>query len=398
MALAAVVVAAVLGWRALSGERRDATRYRTEAVDQGDLVERVTAVGTLQALVQVDISSQVSGRVSKLYTDFNARVRRGEPLAEIDPTTFQAAAGQARAQLAAARAKLAADRATAGAAELSLRRAEELRRGNFNSQADLDGARALLDAARASLDADEAQIAQAAEALRLAQANLSYTVIRAPIDAVVISRAVNVGQTVAASLQAPILFVLAEDLARMQVLANVDEADVGRLREGMRAAFTVDAFPGETFGGTIRQIRFSPVTVQNVVTYVAAVEVQNPELKLRPGMTATVEVVTRERRGEVRIPNAALRYHPPAVAPAKAPGAKGPPPSGANHGGEPPAGGGRVGRLYVLRVGRPVLELVRLGASDGRRTELVAGQVQLGDRVIVEATPEGGAGRRFKIF
>ncbi|MBI2892294.1 MAG: efflux RND transporter periplasmic adaptor subunit [Deltaproteobacteria bacterium] len=381
----------VLAFRALARERGDGTRYRTQGVDRGDLLERVTAVGTLQAVVQVDVGSQVSGRILRLHADFNSPVRRGDLLAELDPAVFSATVGQARAAAAAARAKLAADTATVSAAELALQRAQDLQRGRFGTQAAVDDTRAALTAALAAVEGDRALISQATEALRLADANLAYTRIRAPIDGVVIARNVNVGQTVAASLQSPVLFVLAQDLSRMQVLANVDEADVGRLREGMSASFSVDAFPGEPFRGSITQIRYSPVNVQNVVTYVAVIEVSNPERKLRPGMTATVEIVTRERHGVVRIPNAALRYHPPPDTRSKAKVRRADP-------GSPPPGPGRVGRVHVLRHGVPELVVVRLGATDGVRTELVAGDVRPGERAVIEAVLAGGAGRRFKIF
>jgi HlyD family secretion protein len=281
------------------------------------------------------------------------------------------------------------------------------------AQADAETAQATAEAARASVQAADGAVAQAQAALDEAAVNLAYTHIHSPTDGVVISRSVDVGQTVAASLQAPTLFVIAEDLAKMQVDTSVSEADVGRLRAGMPATFTVDAYPGEPFRGTVRQVRNAATTTQNVVTYDAVIDVANPELKLKPGMTASVTFVYAERKDVVKVPNAALRFRPQAGTPgferasgAVPPRSAAPPPGGLmGLGGPPPGPGGpppgpaaqaaapRAARgaspartVWAVRDGRPVPVQVEIGLSDGSATELVKGELREGDRVVTDAT------------
>ncbi|HEY6098021.1 MAG TPA: efflux RND transporter periplasmic adaptor subunit, partial [Anaeromyxobacter sp.] len=282
------VLAAALGvWRWGAGSRGGALSFETARVDRGRIVAKVTATGTLSALVTVQVGSQVSGRIASLDADFNSPVRKGQVIARIDPQLFQAAVEQARANAVAAQGNLAKAKAQALDAERQLERARTLAERRLVAPADLDTAQAGADAAKASVQAAEGTLAQARAGLNQAEVNLAFTRIVSPTDGVVISRNVDVGQTVAASLQAPTLFVIAEDLGKMQVDTSVAEADVGRLQAGMPASFTVDAFPGEVFRGTVRQVRNAPQTVQNVVTYDAVVDVSNPDLKLKPGMTAT---------------------------------------------------------------------------------------------------------------
>ncbi|HVI92482.1 MAG TPA: efflux RND transporter periplasmic adaptor subunit, partial [Anaeromyxobacter sp.] len=287
LALAAALVAGGLAvYR--SFHRPPALTFETQPADRGGVVAKVTATGTLSALVTVQVGSQVSGRLAQVLVDYNSPVKKGQLIARIDPQLFEAAVEQARANLVAARGNLAKARAQAIDADRQAKRSATLAEQKLVSEADRDTAQANADAARAQVEASNGDVAQAEASLHQAQVNLAYTRIVSPTDGVVISRNVDVGQTVAASLQAPTLFVIAEDLSRMQVDTNVAEADVGKLQDGMDATFTVDAYPTERFRGKVRQIRNAPQTVQNVVTYDAVIDVPNPDLKLRPGMTANV--------------------------------------------------------------------------------------------------------------
>jgi HlyD family secretion protein len=418
--LIAVAVLAVAGgvafWRYRTSTRDGTFKYETAAVDRGRVVARVTATGTLSALVTVQVGSQVSGTISSLTADFNTHVHKGQVIARIDPRLFQAAVDSARANVVAAQGNLAKAKAQAADAQHQLGRTRELADRKLVAQADLDTAQANADALTASVTAAEGAVAQTQAALSQATLSLAYTSIVSPTDGVVISRSVDVGQTVAASLQAPILFVIAEDLAKMQVDTSVAEADVGRLSAGMPATFTVDAYPGQVFQGTVRQVRNAAQTVQNVVTYDAVVDVQNPELKLKPGMTATVTFVYAQRDDVVRVPNAALRFRPPPGMPrpqvtsAAGPGGDAPRGGAAADegtprarpggtagapGGAPDAPGGTPGDLrrtvWVLRNGQPEPVNVRTGISDGSLTELVKGELSPGDVVITDASGRAGA-------
>ncbi|HET9595459.1 MAG TPA: efflux RND transporter periplasmic adaptor subunit, partial [Anaeromyxobacteraceae bacterium] len=365
------------------------------------IVAKVTATGTLSAIVTVQVGTQVSGTVASLGADFNSRVRKGQRIAKIDPALFEAAAQQARANLAAARGNLAKARAQAVDGRRQAQRTIALARDHLVAQSDADTAQATADADDAAVVAAEGAVEQARAALHQAEVNLAYTDIVSPTNGIVISRNVDVGQTVAASLQAPTLFVIAEDLAKMQVDTSVAEADVGRLRDGMPAAFTVDAHPADLFRGTVRQIRNAPQTVQNVVTYDAVIDVANPELKLRPGMTANVTFVYAQKEDVVRVPNAALRFRPPpamleqsggtAVRPGR--GRAGPPPRGPAQG---PGDDGATPRtpadrrpVWVVRGERAEPLEIRTGLSDGSVTEVVEGALAPGDAVVTDAI--GGA-------
>jgi HlyD family secretion protein len=354
-----------------------ALRFETAIVDRGAISARITATGSLSPVITVQVGSQVSGRIQRLEVDYNSPVHRGQLLALIDPALFTAAEAQARANLSAARANLVKAQAQARDARRQLVRQRQLAEHKLIAEADLDTAQTNAEAADATAVACRAAIAQAAAALQQASTNLAYTRIYSPIDGVVISRNVDVGQTVAASLQAPTLFLLAEDLKRMQVDTSVAEADVGRLREGMAATFTVDAYPSEVFRGTIRQIRNSPQTLQNVVTYDAVIDVVNDDLKLKPGMTANATVVHAERRDVLRVPNAALRFRPP-------------PGLAASEVRPPGAAQTRDRRVvFVLRGGSPVATPIRTGVSDGTVSELVEGDLRAGDLLVVEAISSG---------
>ena len=302
------VVAAAL-YFALRG-RGEATQYTFGAVDRGDVVEVVGATGTLEAVTTVQIGSQVSGTIQSLYADFNSQVKKGEVIARLDPAIFQARLGQAEANLVAARANLDRAKATVDDSRLKFERAKELAGQKLVPQSDLDTAKSNYDGAVAAVKAAEAAVSQSVASVNQAKLDLSHTVIDVPIDGVVISRNVDVGQTVAASFTAPVLFTVANDLSRMRVNASIDEADVGRVREGQDVLFHVDAYPERDFWGRVEQVRLNPTTVSNVVTYNTIVAVDNSNLLLRPGMTATVSVQVRKAENALRVPASALRFRP----------------------------------------------------------------------------------------
>src|SRR5688572_4548914 len=344
----AIAVLAAGGWywydsRGGEGE----VRYRTAKVERGPIAAVVVASGTLNATTTVQVGSQISGQVKEIHADFNSAVKKDQVIARIDPSTFELRVNQARADLdsaegavAVARAGLAAQQAELGRVKVTLadaqrdvERKKQLVDKKFISPADLDKAVVVLDTTREQLKAVQAQIkvseAQVSSAraavkqreslLKQAQVDLERTIIRAPVDGTVILRDVDAGQTVAASLQAPVLFTIAQDLRDMQVEAAIDEADVGRLRVGMPASFAVDAFPRRNFTGEIKQIRKSPQNVQNVVSYTVVISAANPDMALLPGMTANVRVVVENRAAALKVPNAALRWRPPGAADARAP-------------------------------------------------------------------------------
>ena len=390
MTLIAVVLAVACG-------RKQAVSYRTEPVTRGPVSEIVNATGDVSAIVTVNVGSQVSGIIDKLFVDFNSLVKKDQVLATLDPRLFQAQLEKADASLASARANVEKAQAAAADSDRIAVRQEELRKQGLIAQADLDTALATRDQNRAALSAAKAAVLQAKADRDMAAANLAFTKITSPIDGIVVSRAVDVGQTVAAAFQAPTLFLIANDLTKMQILANIDEADVGKVREGLEARFTVDAFPGETFTGRIRDVRQAPTTIQNVVTYPAVIDAPNPDRKLRQGMTASVTIVSARKDDALRVSNAALRWKDDDN-PAPEPQRQGPPPlartasaaaRGARDGSaQPPPG--RPGRVYKLEEGKAVPVLVRVGLSDGQRTEVLDGLAE-GDRVIVGGGDSSGA-------
>ncbi len=423
-----IAAAAAAGWIGVTRSReRDPFAFETVKVDRGRVVAKVTATGTLSAIVTVQVGSQVSGTIAALHADFNSTVKKGELVAKIDPRLFDAAVEQARANLAAAEGNQSKAKAQAVDAERQADRASALLARKLIAQADCDTARANADADAAAVDAAAGAVSQAKAQLHQAEVNLAYTDIRSPTDGTVIARNVDVGQTVAASLQAPVLFLIAEDLRKMQVDTSVAEADIGKLQPQTRATFTVDAYPNETFTGTVRQIRNSPQTVQNVVTYDAVIDVENPDLKLKPGMTANCTFIYADKENVLRVPNAAMRFMPPPEVLARfdlgppggdaaarharsggdgggaggAGGAggtggtagRGGPGGGGPRGGEGgPPRGGRGGQrgdpthriVWVLRDGKPVRMPIKTGVTDGSTTEIVEGEIQEGDAVITD--------------
>jgi HlyD family secretion protein len=383
--IALVGALAVAGVRVAASRSGTPVHYETAAVDRGSLDAKVTATGTVSAIVTVQVGSQVSGRIDKLFVDFSSPVTKGQIVATIDPALFNAAVEQARANHLSALAGLEKARTQRTQADRQFARARLLHHDGLVSQSDLDVAEAAAWAATADVEAGKANVVQAKAAFDQARLNLGYTTISSPISGVIISRNVDVGQTVAAALQAPVLFTIAQDLTKMQVDTNVAEADVGKLREGMNVTFTVDAYPGRPFPGHVRQVRDAATTVQNVVTYDAVIDFDNLQKLLKPGMTATVTFVYEHRDDVVRLPNAALRFKPDAATVAAMSGQKAP-------GAEPPSkGDDRF--VWLLRDGHAASRRVKVGISDGSSTEITAGDVREGDAAVVEASGDVASGK-----
>lgn len=478
LAAVLLVAATFWFWARDNGDGR-ADDYITVPVERGSLKNSVAATGTVQAVLTVQVGSQVTGRIASLHADFNSVVKKGQVLARIDPANFDAQLDRARADLSDARAgvrtadaavanqkaNLQAAKVGAQDAQRALKKAEELDEQQIVSTRDLEIAQAAFDqgtarvdqavaevqSAEAALEQSKARVDQAQAAVKVAEINRYYTVITSPVDGVVISRSVDVGQTVSASLQTPTLFTIANDLTKMQVVASVDEADIGSITPQAKVSFTVDAFPGETFTGDLNQIRLNPEAQQNVVTYNVIVDVANPDLKLRPGMTANTTFTIAERQDVLRLANAALRYWPEGVSRDREREliAQSVPVGGAHRGPEQrngPAGGGarpdadghpdqpgghRASRpvtpvetgpepsgtgidagtvirfpaarrsvprprvVWILGSDhRPQPHVVQIGISDGSASEVVEGDLKAGDMVVVgrNASPDAQAG------
>jgi HlyD family secretion protein len=422
----ALAVSAIVGYLYYR-QRQLPVRYLTARVERGRIAATVNATGTVNAVVTVQVGSQVSGNIQQLFVDYNSPVTEGRIIAQIDPASFATRVSQARATLAStqasvqvaqatvenshaavetaranadsARANIEKSKVALADARRTLERNQVLLHQALIARSDVDAAQTAYDSAVAQLKLSEAQyeaavgqvksstaqarlaeaqlaaaraqVEQARAALQAAKLDLEHTTIRSPVKGIVVSRNVDVGQTVAASLQAPTLFLIAQDLTRMQVDTNVSEADIGQVREGQRATFTVDAYPNTTFTGRVVQVRNAPITVQNVVTYDAVVEVPNPELRLKPGMTANVTFVIAERADVLKVPNAALRFQPPAVEPQ------------AVRLRQDATGAGRPGGVWILDAqGRPELRPLTLGVADDTYTEVLSGDLQAGQEVI----------------
>jgi HlyD family secretion protein len=396
--IASIVVATV----ACKGGGKNNEQFRTEKVDKGNVTMTVTSTGTLSAVTTVQVGSQVSGVIARLYADFNSHVKRGQLLAELDPTPFQQQVEQRQADVTKAKVE-------AANAKISYERQSRLVKAGLTPQADLD-------AAKATYEGGQAQVQQATAALQQALTNLRYTKIISPIDGVVVDRQYDVGQTVAASFQAPTLFSIAQDLTKMQVQADVDQSDIGRIQMGQPVRFTVDAYPDEEFRGRIAQIRLNATVTQNVVSYPVIVQVPNPDEKLRPKMTANVTINVATVPNVMRIPNAALRFKPDttetagatstAAAQRTASARESAPAGGQSGPGERGLAGFGRGRgaagaagvlggmnrpaepkrqtVYLLGADqKPKAAQVRTGITDGHFTQIVDGDVKVGDPVIV---------------
>ena len=373
-------------------------RFKTATVERGDLVVKVTATGQLQPVTQVDVGTEVSGTIDEVLVDFNDRVTKGQVLARLDPDTFTAKKRQAEAALALALAGVKEAEATAIETASKLRRVQDLIAKRMSSQEELDTAAGAARRAEAALAVAKAKVEQSQAQLDADSRTLVKSEIRSPIDGTVLKRQVEPGQTVAASLQTPVLFTLAEDLTQMELNVAVDEADVGQVAAGLKAEFTVDAYPNRRFPATITQIRYAPETINGVVTYAALLALENDDLSLRPGMTATAEILAREVQDALLVPNTALRFSPPSASKGGAKADNGglvgmllprrPPSSRTSTPKEPKAGKGA--KVWVLRDGQPEAIPVETGATDGNLTEILAGGLETGTEVLVELE-RGGA-------
>jgi HlyD family secretion protein len=453
-----VVIVAIVAFSARR-QRTSATQFFTQKVENGPLRKVVNATGVVQTVVTVQVGSQVSGQLEELYADFNSVVKRGQLLAKIDPRNFQAQVENSEASVAAARARvrsaeadqrtqvanlqsakanLEAARVTRDNTAILFQRASELNKSGVASRNDYDNAKANAESSEAKFEQAQAAVAQVeaqsnASAAQLEQVkaqlqqaeadlartklNLEYCNIYSPVDGVVISRNVDVGQTLAASLQSPTLFTIANDLTRMQVNANIDEADIGNISDRADVRFTVDAYPNESFRGRISEIRLNPQTVQNVVTYSVILGIENPDMKLKPGMTANITIIVDQRNNALRVPNAALRYTPPGMQREDPRFERGGPPAseaeqeetprnGGARGSEPPAvhlapgqkwdpsqkirfstpqrTAQRPGTVFVLDAQEKAqARRVLLGITDGSATEVISGEIHAGDAVII---------------
>ncbi len=386
----AVVVVLVLGYLLLFDSTSNGDlRYVTAAVTRGDLTVTVTATGTIQPINKVEVSSELSGIVRKVNVEANDLVKKGQPLAVLDTDKLKAQVEHAKATLASKQAKLAEAQATVDELQSKYERAKALAERGVSSAQNLEAAKAAYDRAVASIASAEADIKVAQSDLAIDALSLEKASIRSPIDGIVLERNVEPGQTVASSLQAPVLFRLAEDLKKMQLEVDIDEADVGKVRDGNNATFTVDAYPNRRFPAKISVVRFASQTVEGVVTYKAILTIDNSELLLRPGMTATAEIVVDQVKQALLVPNGALRFSPPADSKTPSRGLigslirRGPPrvrkPSG------PRAADSAKRSLWVLEDGAPVEIKVTVGATDGRRTQVIDGSLKEGQKVIVDA-------------
>lgn len=392
--IAAVMVVglAIAGYVFFNGERKVPVRYRTAMVERGSIISLVTATGSINPVVSVQVGTQVSGMIKSLHADFNSVVKAGDIVATIDPEPFKARRDQAASNLDMAKASVARARTEQAQRRRELERAKSLIDQQFVSQNDLDVAITNAQGADAQVNVVMAQVKQAEAALNAAELDLKYTTIRSPVNGIVVARNIEVGQTVAASFATPNLFLIALDLTKMQVDTNVSESDIGGITEGKEATFTVDAYPGVQFSGTIRQVRLAPINVQNVVTYNVVVGVDNKDLRLKPGMTANVSIVVAQRDQVLKVPNAALRFVPPKseLGESHQPEGK---PAKAERGGRAIPAGGAVARTIWKQAdnGELASMVVQTGISDGSATEIVSEAVSEGDQVIVGIDQSRGA-------
>ncbi len=369
------VLVAVLGaggyvyW---NGDQKPPITYKTAKIERGTVTQVVTATGTINPVITVQVGSQVSGIIQALFADFNSVVKAGQVVAQIDPVPFRTRVTEMDANLQNAQGNLARARADLALQKLNFDRASALFEQRLNALQEVDNARTAYETSQATIQIAEAQVKQARAQMETAKVNLAYTIIRSPVNGIVISRNVDVGQTVAASFQTPVLFTVAKDLTKMQVDTNVSESDIGGITDGKPATFVVDAYPDHIFTGTILQVRNAPITVQNVVTYNVVIGVDNTDLRLRPGMTANASIMVARRDDVLKVPNQALRFKPTLARTEEK--------TGGRTGDE-----GRPHPKVWLRdpQGTPVPVEVTTGITDGAVSELVEGAVKEGDDVII---------------
>lgn len=387
-----VVVLALIAFIWLKKDNEDAVQYKTERAQRGDLTVTVTATGTLEPTNQVDVGSELSGIVEAVYVDYNDAVKVGQVLAKLDTSKLDAQVLQSKAALSAAKAKVLDAKATVLETKLKYDRCAALAKTQMCSPQDVDTDRAAYVRAQASEASAKAAVSQAQATLDAIQTDLSKAVIRSPINGIVLKRSIEPGQTVAASLQAPVLFTLAEDLTKMQLQVDVDEADVGKVKAGQEATFTVDAYPDRTFPARINQVRYGAQTVQGVVTYETILDVDNTDLSLRPGMTATADIIVKKVHDAILIPNAALRFAPPAQQVQ----------TSARSGGslfsrlfprrrhntqkprEAETGDNKQKQVWTLQDNKPVALKITTGATNGVMTQVTGGAVEPGTPLVVD--------------
>lgn len=393
-ALTLVVLVGVGAWVVMGRSGRH--RYETQEAFRGDLIVVVSATGNLEPTNQVEVGVEVSGTVATVDVDYNDRVERGQILARLDPTKFKAQVVKSRATLQSAKARVLQAQATVEESRAQLARLKRLRqvsKGTDPPQVDIDAADAALKRAMAERASAKADVAEVSATLESNEIDLSKTVIHSPVDGIVLVRAVEPGQTVAATLQTPVLFVLAEDLTKMELHVSVDEADVGKVRAGQQATFTVDAYPDRTFSAQIADVHYGAQEIEGVITYEAVLNVDNQDLSLRPGMTATANIVVERVADVLLVPNAALRFSPPAEEEARQGGGLlgrliPHPPRGASKNGERPSADQRMQRVWVLKDGKPIPVRIATGPTDGITTEVVQGEIEAGAPLIVQMTTE----------
>jgi HlyD family secretion protein len=395
-----IILAVVIFIAGIAGyffyNRAPEVSYKSAKIERGTIVSTVAATGNLSAVTTVQVGTQVSGTIQKLYVDFNSRVKKGQAIAEIDPSLFNASVEQSQGNYLSAEANLQKAKITLTDAERTFKRNKTMLADGIISQGDFDTAETTLLSSRVAVKAAEGAISQTRGSLMQSKTNLRYSTIRSPVDGVVISRAIDVGQTVAASFQTPTLFTIAQDLTKMQIEVSVDEADISRIQLHQKASFTVDSYPEQTFRGEVVQIRSAPVITQNVVTYVVVVNVDNSDLKLKPGMTANVSVEVAKKDDVLKLPPGALRFKPKTKGDdtkvkgnIDRAGTSGQRPAG----GAGPTGGGRSAsgkvkvrnqQVYILKEGKPVATPVKTGIANNGSIELVESDLKEGDEVILE--------------
>jgi HlyD family secretion protein len=389
-----IILAVVLLISGIAGffylKRTPEVSYKTVRIERGTIVSTVAATGNLSAVTTVQVGTQVSGTIQKLYVDYNSRVKKGQAIAEIDPSLFNASIEQSQGNFLSAEANLLKAKVTLTDAERTVNRNKKLLSDGIISQSDYDVAETAWQSARTSVKAAEGSVTQTRGSLMQSRTNLHYSVIRSPVDGVIISRAIDVGQTVAASFQTPTLFTIAQDLTKMQIEVSVDEADISRIQLDQKTSFTVDSYPEQGFRGKVVQIRNAPIINQNVVTYITVVNVDNTDLKLKPGMTANVSIEVARKEDVLKLPPAALRFKPKskgdepkekrqAGAPSSSPGA------GREAGGKPAGRKGTSGQqVYILKDNTPLAVPVKTGIANNSSIELIESSLKEGDEVIIE--------------
>ena len=356
----AIAVMAVLAGIIIVFSDSKKIKFKTAKIQKGEITQTVRATGNVNPVTTIIVGTRVSGTIVALYADYNSRIKKGQLIAQIDPTPFENELKHSEAELLNAKATLFKAEVTLKDAERTLKRKQELFKRDLIARSELDDAETAYNTARAQYEIALAQVKKAEAGLRQAKTNLGYTRIFSPVDGVVIAKNVEVGQTVAASFQTPTLFTIAPDLTKMQVDTNVDEADISKIKTGMEVNFTVDAYPDKKFKGIVSQIRLSPTVTQNVVTYNVVISVDNSHLLLKPGMTANVTFVVNSKENVIKIPNSALRFKMPDTPPSKQQG------------------------VWVIRGGKSVRVNVKTGISDGEWTELIEGDLKEGEEVIIE--------------